>query len=200
MDSYDLYCVPCPDILEAMGLEPGKVAKIKRGCYGLVDAPLEWRKTVSQFLQSEGLVKPWSDPCCWLYKKNGITKGMIAGHVGDFLFTGDSQDQGWCDLERKIKERFKWGDWDADNFVQCGVKVERQPDGSFHLSQQQYLDKVSEINLNASRRKQPKEQMNEWEKTQLRGLLGALSWYSQMCSTLVCSSRVNAVGSRGRLC
>jgi hypothetical protein len=30
----ELYCVPCPEILEAMGLGPEEVVKVKRGCYG----------------------------------------------------------------------------------------------------------------------------------------------------------------------
>eukprot|EP00435_Cladocopium_sp_Y103_P017346 s510_g4.t1 len=33
----DLYCVPCPEILEAMGLGKEEIVKVKRGCYGLVD-------------------------------------------------------------------------------------------------------------------------------------------------------------------
>ena len=45
----ELYCVPCPEILEAMGLGPEEIVKVKRGCYGLVDAPLEWYMTISSY-------------------------------------------------------------------------------------------------------------------------------------------------------
>lgn len=34
-----LYCVPCKEITDAMGLQEGEIAQIKRGCHGLVDAP-----------------------------------------------------------------------------------------------------------------------------------------------------------------
>ena len=178
----EIYCIPCEEILEAMGLQPNEVVKVKRGCYGLVDAPLEWYRTISDFLGSLGLTKSWADPCAWLWKPNGVTKGMIAGHVDDFLFAGDQSDPEWRQLEAKIKERFNWQDWEEGRFVQCGVLVEEQPDGSYHLSQPDYLDKVSEINVSASRRKDRKAPTNDFEKTQLRAVLGALSRHSQQVS------------------
>lgn len=33
-----LYCIPCPEILDGMGLSRDEVVRVKRGCYGLVDA------------------------------------------------------------------------------------------------------------------------------------------------------------------
>ena len=47
--------------MEAMGLGPEEVVKVKRGCYGLVDAPPEWYLTVSEYLKGrrfEVLVRP----------------------------------------------------------------------------------------------------------------------------------------------
>lgn len=95
----ELYCIPCPEILEAMGLQPNEILRVKRGCYGLVDAPLEWYRTISDFLGSLGLTKSWADPCAWLWKPDGVTRGMIAGHVDDFLFAGDKNDPAWQLLE-----------------------------------------------------------------------------------------------------
>ena len=121
----ELYCVPCPEILKAMGLGPEEIVKVKKGCYGLVDAPLEWYLTVSEYLKEEGLVKSWSDPCCWLWKPKGVLRGIIAGHVDDFLFCGNPKDPEWLALEKRIQTRFKWGEWEEGNFTQCGVKIER---------------------------------------------------------------------------
>ncbi|CAE7207379.1 RE1, partial [Symbiodinium sp. CCMP2456] len=41
-----LFCIPTKEICEAMGLPENSVTRIKRACYGLVDAPLEWYRTV----------------------------------------------------------------------------------------------------------------------------------------------------------
>ena len=175
----ELYCIPCDEICEAMGLELGAITRVRRGCYGLVDAPLEWYRSVSDFLDQLGLIKSWSDPCTWLWKPGGKLQGLISGHVDDFLFAGPKDNKDWTNLTTKIKEHFKWTDWETKSFIQCGVKVEEQVDGSYHLSQEQYIEKIPEIYVSASRKKQSKEDTTDREKSQLRATLGALSWSAQ---------------------
>ena len=51
----ELYCIPCDEICKAMNLSPGTITKVQRGCYGLVDAPLEWYRTVSEYLDELGV-------------------------------------------------------------------------------------------------------------------------------------------------
>ena len=38
----DLFCIPCDEICRAMNIAPGSITKLKKACYGLVDAPLEY--------------------------------------------------------------------------------------------------------------------------------------------------------------
>ena len=174
----DLFCVPCPEICEAMNLPVGSVTKMKRACYGVVDAPLEWYRTVTEFLAELGFERQWSDACSWVYRKQGKILGVVAGHVDDFLFTGDEEDPEWNNVIRKIKEKFHWGDWDKDVFCQCGVNI-RKTEAGFELSQPQYMASISEIALSSGRRKGTECETTEREKTQLRALLGALSWHAQ---------------------
>ncbi|OLQ08966.1 hypothetical protein AK812_SmicGene7471 [Symbiodinium microadriaticum] len=108
-----LYCIPCPEILEAMNLPPGTVTQLMKACYGLVDAPLEWYKSA------------------------------------------------WNQILDAIRTKFKWGDWEQGTFTQC------------------YANEIKEIPLCATRRRQDDGAVTEWEKTQLRTLLGALSWTAQ---------------------
>ena len=119
----ELHCVPCDEICAAMGVPAGSITRLRRACYGLVDAPLEWYRTVSEMLASLGLTRLWSDACAWVYRKHGRVCGMITGHVDDFLFSGNSLDADWARIIQEIKSRFQWGDWEQDNFVQCGVRV-----------------------------------------------------------------------------
>ena len=174
-----LYCIPCPEICDAMNLSHDEICLVKRGCYGLVDAPLQWYRSISDTLEQFGLVKSWSDPCCWLYKPGGTLKGMIAGHVDDFLVAGDSTDKDWKAIEEALKQKYKWGEWETDRFTQCGVLIESRPDGSFALSQPHYMDSVKEINVNAARKKESNSPTTDREKTALRATLGALSWHAQ---------------------
>ena len=173
-----LHCIPCPEILAEMGLPPGSVTQLKRACYGLVDAPLEWYRSVDSFLQGLGFVRSWADPCAWLWRINGILRGAISGHVDDFLFMGADEDKEWQGILGKIQETFRWGDWESGSFVQCGVKVTQTGRG-FELSQPDYTRDIKEIPLSASRRKEDSSPISERERTQLRSLLGALSWHAQ---------------------
>ena len=111
-----LLCIPCDEICEAMGLAKGSVTRLKKACYGLVDAPLEWYKTVSEFLQTLGLERAWSDPCLWLWRPQGVLRGLVSGHVDDFLFGGSEEDSLWQEILNKIKQKFKWGDWEHGEF------------------------------------------------------------------------------------
>ncbi|CAE7779652.1 RE1 [Symbiodinium sp. CCMP2456] len=173
-----LYCTPSPEICEAMGIPVGSITRLRRACYGLVDAPLEWYRTVAEFLEGLGLERLWSDSCAWVWRKEGQLRGMISGHVDDFLFSGDAEDQEWQAILQAIQQRFKWSDWETDSFVQCGVQVTRVEDG-FELSQPHYLEGLHEICVSSSRRKEKEAPITDRERSQLRTLLGGLSWHAQ---------------------
>ncbi|CAE7691047.1 RE1 [Symbiodinium sp. CCMP2592] len=143
-------------------------------CYGLVDAPLEWYKTVAEFLESIGLERLWSDSCAWVWRKDGQVRGMISGHVDDFMFAGSDSDSEWQGLLQKIQERFRWGDWDKDTFVQCGVHVEACEQG-FRLSQPKYVENIEAIHVSATRKRARKAPTTEYEKTKLRLLLSEVN-------------------------
>ena len=136
-----LHCIPCDEICDAMNVPRSSIMRLKRACYGLVDAPLEWYRSVAQVLEDLGLERTWSDPCTWVWRVQGRLRGIISGHVDDFLFGGSDQDQGWQDILAKIKQRFQWGDWekDTEGFVQCGVKVVKTSEG-YLLSQPQFIE------------------------------------------------------------
>lgn len=110
---------------------------------------------------------------------DGVTKGIISGHVDDFLFSGDETHEGWCTVLKSIQTEYKWGDWEEKRFTQCGVQVEQHEDFSFSLSQSKYVEDLKYINLRAFRKKDRNAPTEESEKTQLRALLGGVSWHAQ---------------------
>ena len=173
-----LHVIPTEEICQAMGIAPGSITRLKKACYGLVEAPLQWYRSVHKFFMQLGLERTWSDSCTWVWRPNGVLRGQISSHVDDFMFAGEEQDSGWQEVLRRIKERFKWGDWERDDFFQCGVRVRRVENG-YALSQEQYIEGLQEIPLSTSRRRARKEDTSEREKTQLRALLGGLSWVAQ---------------------
>lgn len=181
----DLHCVPCKEICEAMSLPENSVVRVKKACYGLVDAPLEWYRSVSEFFLQLGFRKCWSDPCCWVLEKNQRLHGLVSGHVDDFLFSGSSQDPTWVAARAAIQKEFKWSDWESKKFTQCGVLIEENDDGSYFLSQESYVDDLKYINVRAHRRKEKGAPLDERERSQLRTLLGGLSWHAQQVAPFI---------------
>ena len=149
----DLHCVPCKEICEAMSLPENSVVRVKKACYGLVDAPLEWYRSISEFFLQLGFRKCWSDPCCWVLEKNQRLHGLVSGHVDDFLFSGSSQDPTWVAARAAIQKEFKWSDWESKKFTQCGVLIEENDDGSYFLSQESYVDEVHQCPSSSQKRK-----------------------------------------------
>ena len=131
-----LHCIPTPEICQAMGLPPESLTRVKRACYGLVDAPLEWYRSVCSFFERLGLKRCWSDPCCWIFCVEGNLKGIISAHVDDFLFSGKESCSEWLKVLEAVEKEYTWSDWEEDKFVQCGVLIEQHSDQSFSLSQE----------------------------------------------------------------
>ena len=71
------YVIPTDEICAALGIPVESVTKLKKACYGLVDAPLEWFLTVSEYLVSIGFTRCVTDPCCFKYVNS---KGDLVGH------------------------------------------------------------------------------------------------------------------------
>ena len=173
-----LHCIPTKEICAAMNIPENSVTRLRRACYGLVDAPLEWYRTVDEFFHQIGLVRTQSDACVWCYRQGGQLVGCVSGHVNDFILAGEDQHEGWKEVLQKIQQRFHWGDWETDSFTQCGVLIEHTHRG-VELSQPTYLEGIQEIGVSSSRRKEKHSPTTERERTMLRALLGRLSWHAQ---------------------
>ena len=172
------------------------VAKLRKTCYGLVQAPYEWYETVKEYLLSIGYTQLGSDPCAWVLKQKGKVHAVISGHVDDFMFVADPQDPIWLESKREIQNHFRWGEFEENRFTQCGVQIARQDDGGFHLSQERYMEHVKEIPMSQERRRDRKSPTTEHEKTILRGILGAMSWHcSQVGFRFFCLCFFVFVGS-----
>ena len=181
--SRDVFIQPTPEIAKALELEPGEVARLTKAAYGLVEAPLEWYLTVSDYLQEIGYRRLLSDPCCWIYwDPSGNVISVVCGHVDDFLFSGNEDCPIWSSLKKQIQERFRWGQWETNSLVHCGVLVEQHPNREFSLSQIDYVNNISEIPISRDRARHRDAETTEHEKSQLKGVLGSLGWHTTQLS------------------
>ena len=174
----DLYCIPTRELCQELGVPEESVVRLRKACYGLAQAPYEWYETVREYLLSVGFFQCASDPCCWVLVEQGETKTVISGHVDDFMMIGSPEDPVWGQVRKQIQEHFRWGEFELNDFTQCGVQLRRDPAVGFTLSQERYMEGVREIALSSERRRQRKEATTDREQSQLRALLGALSWHA----------------------
>lgn len=53
-DSREVYAWPVKELAAAMGVESHQPVKINKACYGLVNAPAEWHKSVVSAMKQAG--------------------------------------------------------------------------------------------------------------------------------------------------
>lgn len=78
------------------------------GCYGLVDAPLHWRRSLVQTLKKMGFIESRLDPCMYKLYEQGQLVGMLAIEVDDILSCGKGKHLKKMDELRSAYCFVKW--------------------------------------------------------------------------------------------
>ena len=99
-----LYVEPC----DGLELAPGSLIELNVPVYGLIDAPLEWHKTVTEELTSLGFRKCLLEPCWWTRRGSGGVLQMVMIEVDDFLIGSVGRDD-MHDLKDQLSARFQFG-------------------------------------------------------------------------------------------
>lgn len=74
-----------------MKLAEGELVKVKKALYGMLDSPMHWFKTYSDYHKDKLQMKPdASDPCLWYKKEDRNPSGILGLQVDDTLFPGDA--------------------------------------------------------------------------------------------------------------
>ena len=175
----DYWIRPVPEIYEELKVDPGELMKLRRAAYGLVQAPLHWYKSVCSFLASVGYNRLKGDPCVWVFHdSSGTLRSCICAHVDDFLFGGSPGDTIHAELMNKIRSHFSWGSWETSSFTQCGVRITQHADFSITLDQEEFVSDIQEIKISRDRARHLSQETSDFEKHQLRAVLGSLSWFT----------------------
>ena len=188
-----IYVRAIAEVAYALNVPIGTAVRIVKAVYGLGNAPRSWFYSVHRALTNINGLQLTSEPCIWKFTDtNGITIGLVAAYVDDFLIAGNHQNQEFLSLRDKIKNLYRWGNWERGTFTMCGVKITQKLDYSFVLDQNKYVHEgLTLIDI-------PKEAdrpVNERELSQLRAVLGALQWKATQTGPHI-SSSLNALQSQ----
>ncbi|CAK9063210.1 unnamed protein product, partial [Durusdinium trenchii] len=128
------------------------LAKIRKGVFGLADAPRQWYLRLNRSLQAAGI---------------------ILSHVDDLLLGGNVRAQNSLLM---IGQELGFGSVEYDDFVYCGKRVQMKSDGSVVINMQAYHENLRPMEISLARRKTPEAELTEQERRQLRAVLGSLQW------------------------
>ena len=91
----------------------------------------------------------------------------------------------FCSLERlnfqntymqKLKDKYPFKHWKVNQGEFLGRYLQKNGDGSISVNQKEYCEKMKTIELSRERRREKNADLTEKERSQLRGVAGALNW------------------------
>jgi hypothetical protein len=118
--------------------KPGQVIRLRKALFGLKQASRRWAKQFLGVLQTLDFKPTLSDPCVFVHSSQ---ESYLLIHVDDCITaTADEELRAKIlTVLRKAFETIKDTD-QADQFV--GLDIDVQPDGSIHVCQQAYLERL----------------------------------------------------------
>ena len=170
-----------PSELAALfGAEPGEetVLKLTKAFYGLVHAPRKWHESVVEVLLQTCWKQTKVDRClfCLYDDETQELIALVGIHVDDFLICGQPGHKKYEEAKQKLQAKFKFGKWCDTDFEFAGCHLRQKPDG-IYVDQEDYVNKwLEEIPMTKQRSLQSKSALTSKEISQLRAVLGTLSW------------------------
>ena len=168
-------------------VQPGSLLVARKSVYGTRDAPRGFWKALRDVLLSKGLAPvPYETAAYYLPGPRGTISGLLGCHVDDLL---------WCGLEDmqavmlEVQKEFKFGLVENDEMKYCGRIIKQSTDG-IRVTCPSVLDRTKAIYVEPQRRKQLSAPAKPSEISQLRSVIGSLSWLGRICRPDICF-RVN---------
>ncbi|CAE6957766.1 RE1 [Symbiodinium sp. CCMP2592] len=187
LEKDDLYVFAPAELGAAFGGDgksDGTILKVLRAFYGLVDSPRRWHETVTKVLLEQGWRQISADRCRYvLFDQNNTLVGIAGVHVDDFLVAGDTASSVYKKARESLETAFTWGRWEQKQFEYAGSDLTQREDFSIILGQESYTNKwIEEAYLSPEREKQKSSPLTQKEVSDLRGVLGTLSWRANQTS------------------
>ena len=157
----------------SLPVEPGTLFRVRKGIFGLADAPREWYKRLVRELESLGWTKSCIDGALFLRWEDGVLTGVLIAHVDDMVMAGNQSAKKSFE---ELGKRLEFGSLEEDNFVFCGKKIQRLPSGEVVLTMREYHENLKIPVVPRSRRADLASPLTPSEVKQLKQLTGSLQW------------------------
>ena len=88
----ELAAEPVPELRKALNLHEDEFVVLTKACYGLIDAPRRWWKSLVPDTQQLGWRSCRHVPCLMTWHVRGRLKGLMCFHVDDVMISGPRDD------------------------------------------------------------------------------------------------------------
>ena len=171
---------PVPEMKNMMNLKSQEVLQLKKGAYGLIDAPFQWFCALREELTRLGFEASPFDTCCFVLRnppETWVERGELAGIVGIHVDDGIGGGNEFFHQQiRKLESKYPFGEKKMTSFTFTGIEMKQASDKSINMSQSQYIRKIDPIKIETNRKTQEEAPVTEEERLQLRGLIGSLQY------------------------
>ena len=150
-----------------------KLWKLKKGAYGIIDGGRLFYLKLAEKLHDLGLHEVHSDGAVFTYVVEGKLQGLIISNVDDLLMIGNELFNN--EVVEKLKDVFKFSKVETKSFIYCGCRITINEDGSIDLDQYEYIEEIKPMNKVEG---DDDRELNDKEKKEARGKVGALLWVS----------------------
>ena len=161
----ELYLVPPKDIKETT------VWKLKKCPYGLADAGRKWYlKLTSILIDLNGKQSKLDQALFSWYDSKGTCVGLMAIHVDDIIYGGDTSFQ--THTIQSLRDKLEIGLEESNGMKYIGLDIHQHIDNT-SISNHPYTSSLQEMkNLGPDKERE----LNLTEKSQLRQISGQLNW------------------------
>ena len=164
---------PPPELRQALKLKESEICQLLGNAYGRVDAPLLFYKELCKQLLALGFTRHPLEPCVFMLYTGHQLNGILGMQVDDGVGGGDTKFNAKL---QELEKKLPFGSRKYRDFVFTGIHLQQLPDFSIRASQSSYVRNIPQIDIGRPRRMTPEAQINESERSKLRGLVGSLQY------------------------
>ena len=118
----------------------------------------------------------------------------MGAHVDDFLLIGGQHNPVWQTFLHNFHESLRWSPWEVGPFNHCGVLLEQDAHGQWHLTQEEFCKGLSQVEEDGKTK-----ELTPNEQHQCRAVLGAAQWRCYQTAPQHCAklSHLQSMIARG---
>ena len=123
--------------------EKGKLWRLVKSTYGLMDASRQFYLAVKKELEALEMKRCREDEAVFYLHKNNTLQGLLTLHVDDIGAAGNQYFQ--SNILDKLTEKFTFGKVSRRNFKYTGLQIHQKEDFSIMVNQNDYISEMDEI-------------------------------------------------------